>query len=104
MRLSEIIEKYGENAFVNVILETDLYCIAADMIRLFARTHLPEIDVRHGLIKSCLKSKNVEIRDATIQAIEIWEDASSVDILKNHDEQVQWLAEYINNVLIDLEE
>jgi hypothetical protein len=46
---------------------------------------------------------DIEVRDAAVRAMEMWEDPSLVEILRAHDEKVEWLAHYINEVILDLE-
>ena len=42
------------------------------------------------------------MRDAAVQAVESWEDTTCVDLLRRHEEPVDWLADYIRNVLADI--
>lgn len=57
---------------------------------------------RAGLVHGGLASENIELRDAAIQAAEIWGDAGLREILADHSEPVSWLDEYRRGVMDDL--
>jgi hypothetical protein len=47
--------------------------------------------------------KNVEVKDYAVKAFENWDNVDSLPILKNMDCQEQWLQEYIDELINDLE-
>ena len=57
---------------------------------------------RTELIRDGLAADDVEVRDATVQAAEMWSDRSIVTVLKSHSEPVPWLRDYIREVIADL--
>lgn len=101
--VAEIIATYGANVFTAVILKTENLSLAAAMIRLLGRANPPARAVRHQLIEHGLGSESVEIRDAIVQAVELWEDQEGAHILRDHDEYISWLADYIQRVVNELE-
>lgn len=56
------------------------------------------------IIENALRTDDVEIRDAAVQAAERWGDKPLIEILMAHDEPEDWLAEYIDEVISDLSE
>ncbi len=56
------------------------------------------------MIITGLSHSDVEVREAAVRAIEMWVDPSLSQVLQDHDEQVPWLRDYINQVIGDLEE
>lgn len=75
----------------------------ASVMRLFGRVGLPSgTESRKALITRALASPDVEVRDAAVQAVESWEDPALIKVLEAHREAVQWLADYIDQVLDDL--
>ena len=59
---------------------------------------------RRTLVRSGLAVDNVEIRDATVQAPESWDEPDLATILRQHHETEPWLRRYILDVINDLEE
>lgn len=55
------------------------------------------------IVKRALQSKNLLMRDAAIQAAELWEDPEVLSILRQHHEEYQWLRDYLNKVIQYLE-
>ena len=100
--LANIIAKHGTGAFVTIIGETRLLALSAAFIRLLARVNRPPQEIRLELIARTISSDSVEIRDAIVQAVELWEDHEAVQLLAGHQESIPWLAEYISLVLNEL--
>ena len=73
-----------------------------DGLILLGRIGLDEPKVRRSLLSRALRSKEVQVRDAGIQAAELWEDRALGELLEAHDEPVGWLAEYAAAVATDL--
>lgn len=59
---------------------------------------------RVKIVDDALRTDNLEIRDAAVQAAERWGDKPLIEILIAHDEPEVWLAEYIEEVISDLSE
>ena len=57
---------------------------------------------RHELIDISLRTGNILLRDAAVQAVEDWEDASLLPLLQVHQESEPWLRGYISDVISDL--
>ena len=102
----DIVSKYGAEAFVDALYGTSLTpSTRATLIRLFARVEPPPSkEVRLKLVEQSISSTSVEVRDAIVQAVELWEDPDAASILGEHQEVVPWLAEYINAVVCELQE
>lgn len=74
----------------------------AAFIRLLGRLECVDPASRMQLVSRALASRDVEVRDAAIQAAETWSDASLAALLTAHDEPVAWLAAYRQQVVDDL--
>jgi hypothetical protein len=99
--VTEIIAIHGVDLLAYGILKTSPPSVVAAMLRLLGRTTLPDGHVRQRLVEQGLRSTSVEVRDAVVQAIELWEDLESVHLLITHEESVPWLAEYIRRVVAE---
>lgn len=77
--------------------------VAADTIRLLLRFKPHTEEWRREVVALGLASTSVEIRDASVQAVEAWAEASLIALLKSHNESADWLREYLEQVLRDLE-
>jgi len=80
--------------------------VAAAILRLVGRLPVKIADPwAHILVINGIVHPNVEVRDAAIRAIELWDDPRFVDFLSAHrEEQVPWLAEYFDAVITDLKQ
>lgn len=73
---------------------------AAETLRCLGRITAPgTADWRLALVRDALGSPDIEIRDAALQAVEGWEDAALVPVLKSHRESEEWLRDYLREVL-----
>lgn len=61
-------------------------------------------DWRGALIRTALSSSSATLREAAVEAIEQWEDAALLPLLRAHTESVSWLKAYIDDVIDDLSE
>jgi hypothetical protein len=59
---------------------------------------------RVGLVRDSLAMDSVEIRDAAVQAAELWGDTDSIEVLRSHTEPEPWLKQYVFDVVDDLAE
>lgn len=86
-----------------VSLDAGRPSLAASMLRCLGRQTDPGTAVwRADLVRQALVVKNVQIRDAAVQAAEHWADSDLISVLEGHDESEQWLAQYIDMVVNDL--
>lgn len=102
--IAEIAATYGDDALVDLILETEPPVLAANLLRLHGRTAKPVAPLRRRLVEQAMQSDSVEVRDAMVQAVELWEDKESINLIANREEPVSWLADYIRRVAEELRE
>ena len=55
------------------------------------------------LVRDALKSENFRLRDAAVVAAEQWGGWTVAQTLREHDEPVDWLREYIERIIVDLD-
>ena len=73
---------------------------AASVLRCLGRQeHLGTSSWRSELVRDALALDDVEIRDAAIQAAELWDDREILPVLKSHSEPELWLRDYICDVI-----
>ncbi len=78
---------------------------SASMLRLASRVgRTARRDWRGAVIKAALGSSSPTLREAAVEAIEQWEDAELLPLLRAHTESVSWLKAYIDDVIEDLSE
>ena len=76
---------------------------AASVLRCIGRIdNFGTVSWRVGVIRDCLAIDEVEIRDAAVQAAELWADVEVVGVLRFHLEPESWLREYILDVADEL--
>ncbi len=76
---------------------------ASSVLRCMGRIdNLGTVPWRVGVVSDCLAIDDVEIRDAAVQAAELWADIEVVDVLRTHSEPEPWLRQYILDVTDDL--
>ncbi len=86
-------------------LDTAHSNFAASVLRCLGRQKHPgPPSWRAGLVRDGLTMEDVGIRDAAIQAAELWGDRGLRGILEEHFEPVSWLRDYIQDVIEDLRE
>lgn len=100
------IRELGENAtgwFKTIVQNKVKGVNAADVLRLLGRReNLFSVEWRCSIIREALESPDVDLRDAAIEAVEVWRDNEFVPILSKHIEPVGWLSDYIKKVLSEL--
>lgn len=80
-------------------------CFAASVLRCLGRQeHLGTSLWRSELVRDTLVLDDVEIRDAAVQAAELWGDREILPVLKSHSEPEPWLRDYIFDIIDDLGE
>lgn len=78
---------------------------AASVLRCLGRqVHPRTVAWRTDLVRNALRMNNIEIRDAAVQAAELWGDDEIRNVLEQHSEPKPWLQDYISNVIADLDE
>ena len=78
---------------------------AASVLRCLGRQVNPGTGSwRAGLVRDGLTMDDVEIRDAAVQAAELWGDPDMRSVLESHSEPEPWLQNYIRDVIDDLDE
>ena len=76
---------------------------AASVLRCIGRIDdLGTIPWRVGVIREGLAIDDIEIRDAAVQAAELWAETAMIDVLRSHSEPEPWLRQYILGVADDL--
>lgn len=90
--------------FVTALVEVAPGSLQASILRLLGREPIRDASLRRRVIETGLASEDVQIRDAAVQAVESWEDAGCIELLRQHEEPVPWLADYIHDVITDLED
>lgn len=78
---------------------------AASVLRCLGRQeYLGTSSWRSALVRDALALGDVEIRDAAVQAAELWGDRDILPVLESHSEPESWLRDYIFDVIDDLGE
>ena len=78
---------------------------AASILRCLGRQEYLGISSwRSELVRDALALDDVEIRDAAVQAAELWDDREILPVLKSHSDPESWLRDYISDVIDDLGE
>ena len=80
-------------------LDSSHASLAASVLRCLGRLKNPGTERwRVGLVRDGLVVKDVEIRDAAVQAAELWGDRGIRTILLAHAEPETWLRDYVRDV------
>ena len=76
---------------------------AASVMRCLGRqAHPGTITWRTDLVCSALNMYHVEIRDAAVQAAELWGGQDMRNVLEAHNEPLDWLRNYVLDVIDDI--
>jgi hypothetical protein len=102
--IAETMADNEAEGLVTAVLEVTPNSLQASILRLLGREPVRDASLRRRVIEAGLSSSDVQIRDAAVQAVESWEDADCVDLLRHHEEPVKWLADYVKDVITDLED
>jgi hypothetical protein len=79
--------------------------VTTGLLRIIAHLDYTEIEPTGPTIAvAALSHENAEVRESGIRAFENWEDISSLEYLKHIKCKEQWLQDYLEQVIIDLEE
>ena len=86
-------------------LDSTRASVAASVLQCLGRQDHPGTERwRVGLVRDGLAAKDVEIRDAAVQAAELWGDRGMLTVLSAHTEPEPWLRDYVRDVPGDLGE
>ena len=86
-------------------LDSSHASLAASALRCLGRLKRPGTERwRVGLVRDGLVAKDVEIRDAAVQAAELWGDRGIRTILLAHSEPEPWLRDYVRDVAEEIGE
>ena len=101
--IAAVLEEHGEEAFVDRLLGLSDEVLMADCIALAGRLPpLRDTRLRRRMVAHGLSSDSLRVRDAAIQAVEMWEDRECLDLLEGHEEPEDWLDEYMRQVIEDV--
>ena len=78
--------------------------LGASILRLLGRIRPLTDKWRVETLKKALAYSDIEMRDAAIQAAELWEGDGVVEVLRGHLEPIPWLLDYMEGVISDLTE
>jgi hypothetical protein len=98
--LEDVLIRRPESAdWVLAAISEGQRCESSALLRCLGRLESPGSETwRSELIAAGLRSPEVEVRDAAVQAVENWDEDSLKNLLRQHDEKVSWLDEYIRQV------
>lgn len=77
---------------------------SAGLLRLLGRSRDTTSAARREVVRWGLASRDPEIRDAAMQAVENWGDSALVPHLRRHIEDVDWLEAYRLQIVADMVE
>ena len=100
--IADVLSVHGADELATAILQAASSSLQASMVRLIGRVSVEDALVRRRIVDACLRSSDLQMRDAAVQAVESWEDTACVDLLRRHEEPVDWLADYIRDVIADV--
>jgi len=81
-------------------LEKEDEALFAEVLRLLGRIEPTQIEDWYlEIAKIALANSNIEVRDAAVQAIELWATPKAFSLLREHCEQTSWLKEYIDRII-----
>ena len=104
--IERAINEIGDEALsllYSMVLEQSRHALGASILRCLGRLSISgREDWRTSIVSEALKSRQVELRDAAIQAAEQWGGTLVIEALKKHPEPVPWLRDYMERVIYDL--
>jgi hypothetical protein len=101
------LRRHGAEAqrWLDTFLDRQNPASGAAAIRCVGRLKSPgTVEWRLALLGRALKRASVEIRDAAVQAAELWGDQQAVEVLRRsaHAHREPWLREYVARIARDL--
>ena len=98
-------DQYIYDLFRTFSLDATHPSFAASVLRCLGRHVNPgTASWRTDIVRGALRMNDIEIRDAAVQAAELWGDKDMRGVLEAHSEQESWLRDYIRDVIDDLGE
>ncbi len=95
----------GRLGLYDLVVDDDRPEFSSAVLRLAGRVgRSAENEWRRDLVKSALTASSHALREAAVEAVEQWEDPKLVSLLREHEEPVPWLKDYIDDVIDDLSE
>lgn len=102
-RAREHVKRFGFDTLFDAATNARSSAHAGEMIKLCGRLDNVGGPQRLRLVVWGLGSSSVEVRESTVQAVENWGAQELTPLLRNHDEPVDWLRDYLRDVVRDLE-
>jgi hypothetical protein len=105
--LERTLRRHGTDAerWIETFLKQENASSAAAIIKCLGRLKSPGSQAwRLALLGHALVHSAVEIRDAAVQAAELWGDPQAIDVLRKHEQREPWLSDYVARVIRDLSE
>ena len=76
---------------------------ASDLLICLGRLPPPGTSLwRANIISAALRQEDLQIRDAAVQAAEMWQDKTLIETLAAHQEEELYLRDYIQGIIGDL--
>ena len=104
--IEQAIQHHGPSPVLNQVagvIEDGPDGLAASLLLCMSRVDQPGTPRwAAGLIRTALSSESVAVRDAAVQAAEVWAGPSTLNILEAHSEERGWLADYLADVTDDM--
>ena len=98
--------EFYQSQFIDYMTETAKDASAASrlssIIRLMGRNDRVPLAIKRHVLKYSLESNSAEVRDAAVQAADLWEDRRLLDILSLHVEPLDWVRSYQKDVMVSL--
>ncbi len=85
-----------------LVMDSGRPFLASSVLRCLGRRRPGTSAWRAGIVRAALSSDDVEMRDAAVQAAELWGGLEVREVLKSHSEVTPWLRSYIDEVVEDL--
>jgi hypothetical protein len=105
--LERALKQHGADAerWIERLLAQQDASFAAAVIKCVGRLKSPGSQAwRLALLDRALAHSAAEIRDAAVQAAELWGDLQAIEVLRKHEQQEPWLRDYVERVVRDLSE
>lgn len=100
--LSAHVSTLEEVGLLDAVLHSRSPSRAAEWLRLCGRSVMISAQLCRELATWGLNNEDIEIRSATVKALESWEDRELAYLLLEHNERVIWLRDYAAKVARDL--
>ncbi len=89
--------------FEEVISNHESRSMAASLLECIGQLEAQEVEGWGlKLAGQALKDKNIEVRDAAVEALASWGTPSAASLLKSHYEEVEWLRGYISRIIEEI--